>query len=185
MSDEKERPASLLRMAGRGVGKLAASYPRAIYRAVEPDLIHAEAANIRRLWAALRVPKGKGVTLVTQPDGTIDIPLTAEVAGTSIEQVEAQLAMRLRRTAYEFWAYVLIGTGWLAIWMLSALFAPNLAGWWSGAVTALLVITLGAKALEAALTNWQVRALTLGGLGKFLSTADTILPRMRGAVRPR
>ena len=103
-----------------------------------------------------------------------------------ISQVEMLLALRLRRTATTFWACVVVGTAGILSWVAAAIASPpDFAGLWSGMMTLILSLILGVKALEAALHNWQVRALRLGSVGEFLRTADTILPSRRGAIRPR
>jgi hypothetical protein len=186
VSGEEKPRRGALRWVGRQSVNAATAYPRFAWQAANPAAIQEEAANIRRLWTVLRAPRPQAATIITDPDGRIDIASTAEVAGLNISQVEMLLALRLRRTAATFWACVTVATAGFLSWVAAAIASPpDFAGLWSGMMTLILTLTLGVKALEAALHNWQVRTLRLGSVGKFLRTADTILPSRRGAIRPR
>ncbi|TDH62364.1 hypothetical protein E2C06_12205 [Dankookia rubra] len=184
-ADEKPRR-SALRWIGRKSLRVATAYPRGAWEATNPEAIRLEAQNIQRLWTVVRSPRSPGVTIVTGPDGSIDVPLTAELGGVTAAQVEVLLAMRLRRTATTFWACVSVATAGFLSWVAAAIASPpEFAGVWSGVTTLILTLALGAKALEAALHNWQVRTRRLGGVGEFFRTADTVLPSRRGAIRLR
>ena len=186
MSGEEKPRSGALRWVGRQSVNVATAYPRFAWQATNPEAIRAEGENIRRLWAVLRAPRPQAATIITDPEGRIDIALTAEVSGLDIPHVERLLAMRMRRTATTFWACVSVATAGFLSWVAAAIASPpEFAGLWSGMMTLILTLTLGAKALEAALHNWQVRVLRLGSVGEFLRTADTILPSRRGAIRPR
>lgn len=186
MSGEEKPRGGALRWVGRKSVNAATAYPRFAWQAANPAAIQAEAANIRRLWTVLRAPKPQAAAIITGPDGGIDVALTAEVAGLDVPHVEMLLALRLRRTATTFWACVAVGAAGFLSWVAAAIASPpDFAGLWSGMMTLILTLALGAKALEAALHNWQVRTLRLGSVGEFLRTADTILPSRRGAIRLR
>ena len=186
MSGEEKPRRGAIRWVGRKSVDLATAYPRIAWQAANPAAIQAEAANIRRLWMILRAPRPQAATIITGPDGRIDVALTAEVAGLDVPQVETLLALRLRRTAATFSACVAVGTVGFLSWVAAAIASPpDFAGLWSGMMTLILTLTLGVKALEAAFHNWQARTLRLGSVGEFLRTADTILPSRRGAIRPR
>jgi hypothetical protein len=186
VSGEEKPRRGALRWVGRKSIAMTTAYPRFAWQATNPEAIQAEAANIRRLWTVLRTLRPQAATIIAHPDGSIDIAVTAEVAGLKVPQVEALLALRLRRTASTFWACVAVATaGFLSLVAAAIASPPDFAGLWSGMMTLILTLALGAKALEAALHNWQVRALRLDSVGEFLRTADTILPSRRGAIRPR
>lgn len=186
MSGEEKPRRGALRWVGRQGVNVATAYPRSAWQATNPAAIQGEAANIRRLWTVLRTPRPQAATIIAHPDGRIDIAVTAEVAGLEVAQVEALLALRLRRTATTFWVCVAVAAAGFLSWVVAAIASPSdFAGLWSGMMTLILTLTLGVKALEAAFHNWQVRALRLGSVGEFLRTADTILPSRRRAIRPR
>ena len=186
MSGEEKPRRGAIRWVGRKSVDMATAYPRIAWQAANPAAIQAEAANIRRLWTVLRAPRPQAATIITDPDGRIDIASTAEVAGLNISQVEMLLALRLRRTATTFWACVAVAAAGFLSWVAAAIASPSdFAGLWSGMMTLILTLTLGVKAIEAAFHNWQVRALRLGSVGEFLRTADTILPSRRRAIRRR
>lgn len=185
MSGEEKPRRGALRWVGRKSVAMATAYPRAAWAIANPTAIRAEAENIRRLWAVLRAPRPEGATIITDGEGRIDIAATAAAAGITPEEVSLMLSLRLRRTATTFWACLVIAAGGFLVWVAAAIASPpDFAGLWSGIMTLLLTLTLGAKALEAALHNWQVRVLRLGSVGEFLRTADTVFPKRRLGYRP-
>lgn len=180
MSDDGRSQRGSLRWIGRKGLDVATAFPRGVWMAANPEGIRSEAANIQRLWGILRAPRPAGVTIIAGPNGSFDIPLTAEIAGVTSAQVERLLALRLRRTATTFWACVVVGAAGFLSWVAAAILSPpDFAGIWSGMMTLILTLALGGKSLEAALQNWQVRARRFGSIGEFLRTADTVLPSRR------
>ena len=99
VSGEEKPRRGALRWVGRKGIDMTTAYPRFAWQATNPAAIQAEAANIRRLWTVLRTPRPQAATIIAHPDGRIDIAVTAEVASLEVPQVEALLALRLRRTA--------------------------------------------------------------------------------------
>ena len=185
MSDAQKPKPGALRWIGRKSVDMATMYPRAAWQIANPTAIRDEAENIRRLWAILRAPRPQGAAIVTDAEGRIDVAATAEIAGISPEQVFLMLSLRLRRTANTFWTCLMVGAGGFLAWVVSAVLAPpDFAVVWSGLLTLMFTMTLGAKALEAALHNWQVRAIRLGGVSEFLRDADSIFPRRRMGFHP-